>query len=238
MKIGISAIEHAPFKKCITIDNNKRVFIIGDLDGDLYALIKAMNNVNFDPQSDHLFCLGDVIDRGEKSYELFHYLEEINSHMVLGNHDHLMLESIITKDTEALSIWEKNGGKWHSSIFENELLEMCQKLLTKPLSIILKYQGHNIGLSHTLSTTWDWNHYPADKTKIIESLLWNRDVVKKRKLLKNICVDFSIHGHNSTQVPFWISNSYHIDTNYYGRPTLLDLKSVIQRVNLRNINDT
>jgi serine/threonine protein phosphatase 1 len=229
MKIGISAFENVLTQKCISIEDNRRAFVIGDLDGDLHALKQALNNVNFDPQTDHLFCLGDIIDRGEQSYELFQYLEEIDAFMVLGNHEHFMLESVISKDPKAQDIWAKNGGKWHSAIPENDLMEMCFKLLTKPLSILLKYQGHNIGLSHTLPQSWGWNNYPADKTEVIESLLWNRDVVKKRRLLKNDGVTFSIHGHNSTQVSFWISNSYHIDTNYYGRPTIGDLSKVIQR---------
>jgi serine/threonine protein phosphatase 1 len=229
MKIGTSAIENVLIQQTLSIEDDKRVFVIGDLDGDLSVLKKALNNVNFDLQTDHLFCLGDVIDRGERSFDLFHYIEELGAHMVLGNHEHLMLESVISKDTKAQDIWTRNGGRWHSSIPENYLMEMCHKLLTKPLSILLKYQGHNIGLSHTLPQSWDWNNYPETKAEVIESLLWNRDVVKKRRLLKNDGVTFSIHGHNSTQVPFWIRNSYHIDTNYYGRPTIVELKKVIDK---------
>ena len=105
MKIGTRALEKAPSQQVIDLANDCRSFVIGDLDGDLLALKDALDRVNFDPHVDHLFCLGDVIDRGEKSYDLFHYIEELGAHMVLGNHEHLMLESIINDDKEALSIW-------------------------------------------------------------------------------------------------------------------------------------
>jgi serine/threonine protein phosphatase 1 len=108
---------------------------------------------------------------------------------------------------------------------------MCDELLTKPLSIVLEYRGYIIGLSHTFAQSWDWENYPDDKSLIVQSLLWDREVVKLDQVVKSHGVDFSIHGHNSTKAPFWVGNSYHIDTNYYGgKPTLLELSDVINKL--------
>lgn len=234
MNIGISAIKIAPTKHVISLGDDCRVFVIGDLDGDLLALKSALKNVNFNSQSDALFCLGDTIDRGDKSYELFEYLKAINAYMVLGNHEHLMLESLLSNDKAAFKLWTDNGGNWHKFVSSEKLNVMCDELLTKPLSILLEYRGYKIGLSHTFPQSWDWGNYPDDKSLIVQSLLWDREVFKQNKVVRSHGVDFSIHGHNSTKAPFWVGNSYHIDTNYLGgKPTLLELDEVIKRIRLK-----
>ena len=230
MNIGINALQTTPEKHTISLSDGCRAFIIGDLDGDLSALKNELTNVNFDSESDSLFCLGDTIDRGCENYELFEYLKRIKAFMVLGNHEHLMLESLLSKDTSALDIWTHNGGRWHSKIPHWQLKDMCDELQKKPLSILLKYKTYKVGLSHTFPSTWDWEDYPQEKSKIVESLLWDRDVFKNKKVVNNQGVHFSIHGHNSTRFPLWVGNSFHIDTNYYlGKPTLIELSSIINQ---------
>ena len=76
---------------------------------------------------------------------------------------------------------------------------------------------------------WDWENPPIDKSKVVAALLWDRELFKKGKSLKNHGVDFSIHGHNSTQIPIWIGNSYHIDTSFYGRFTMIELSTAIEK---------
>ncbi|HDY92989.1 MAG TPA: metallophosphoesterase, partial [Pseudoalteromonas sp.] len=81
MDIGINAIQAVSSKRTIFINDECRVFVIGDLDGDLPALKNALNNVNFNPERDTLFCLGDFVDRGDKTYDLFTYLQAIRACM-------------------------------------------------------------------------------------------------------------------------------------------------------------
>ncbi|TMO64870.1 metallophosphoesterase [Pseudoalteromonas aurantia] len=229
MKISANAILTTKNRLKLPINGDKRVFVVGDLDADFKALNDALVRVSFDPASDLLICLGDVIDRGVDSVRLLEYLQEIGAVIVLGNHEHIMIESILGHDETAKSLWVQNGGGWHLNESPKLLRSLCQFLLKQPLSVVLEYQSHKIGLSHTLPTDWDWNHKQDDKRHLVASLLWDRDRVKKRKHIQNLGVDFSIHGHNSTQVPFWIANTYHIDTSYYGRPTLVELSEVIKK---------
>ena len=61
--------------------------------------------------SDHLYILGDVIDRGPDSISI---LEDImrrkNVTMLLGNHEHMMLDAIFHPEDDMLSFrWESNG---------------------------------------------------------------------------------------------------------------------------------
>ncbi|RXF03928.1 metallophosphoesterase, partial [Pseudoalteromonas phenolica] len=81
------------------------VYVVGDLDGSLSGLQKALIRKGFVEHVDHLICLGDMIDRGSESVQLIQYLSDINADFVLGNHEHLMLESIISQDETAMHLW-------------------------------------------------------------------------------------------------------------------------------------
>jgi len=222
---SVLSIEHA------AIDANKRVLVVGDIHGDYAQLIDSLTRLNFDPVADTLICLGDMVDRGPDSVAVLDYLHGVNAVMLLGNHEHLMLESVLNNDDEALAMWNQNGGRWHEQYDKEQLIDFCQPLLTLPLSIKLTYQNHTIGLSHTISPDWNWQHYPQSLADTVSDLLWHRSVFKRRMVIDNVGVDFSIHGHNPSQVPVWIGNTYHIDTGYYGQLSVVNLMDVIAKFN-------
>lgn len=74
LKIGTNAIKTVTAQKTIVIDSVKNVFVVGDLDGSLSGLQKALSRREFVEHLDHLICLGDMIDRGSESIPLIHYL--------------------------------------------------------------------------------------------------------------------------------------------------------------------
>jgi len=220
---SVLPIEH------LSIDCDRRVLVVGDIHGDYSLLRESLTRVNFDPVADTLICLGDMIDRGPDSVAVLDYLHGVNAVRLLGNHEHLMLESVLSNDDEALAIWNQNGGRWHEQYDKEQLISFCQPLLKLPLSIQLSYQNHTIGLSHTISQDWNWQHFPQSIANTVSDLLWQRSVFKRRVAIDNGGVDFSIHGHNPSQVPVWIGNTYHIDTGYYGRLSVVNLTDVIAK---------
>ncbi|NVK54012.1 MAG: metallophosphoesterase [Alteromonadaceae bacterium] len=236
MRVKPNALKKAPVCKELTIDDNTRVFVVGDLDAHYDRLQDQLNNFSFDPEHDVLFSLGDVIDRGPDSVKLLNYLKEIGAHMVLGNHEHMMLEALMGRDIMAMRLWIQNGGAWHQSEPLPTLMAMCQWLVKQPLSYKLHYQGLTIGISHTLPEEWDWNQFPARQNDVAWSLLWDRERFVRKSHSSNLGVDFSVHGHNSTQVCRWIDNSFHIDTSFYGSPTVIDLSATIAQFRANNAN--
>lgn len=82
-----------PIQVKLQIAEHKRVFVIGDLDADLAKFEQALCSVNFNPSTDILFSLGDVIDRGDNSIALLRRFKELGVNMCLGNHEHMLLES-------------------------------------------------------------------------------------------------------------------------------------------------
>jgi len=219
-----------PIQVKLQIAEHKRVFVIGDLDADLAKFEQALCSVNFNPSTDILFSLGDVIDRGDNSIALLRRFKELGVNMCLGNHEHMLLESLLANNEDYYRLWVENGGHWHTQATDEELKFVFQQLLKCPLSYFVEYAGIKIGLSHTTCANWDWSNPTKDKEKAISLLLWDRALTKAKKPVINPSIDFSVHGHNTTKEPYWLGNSYHLDTNYLsGKPTIVELKTLINQ---------
>lgn len=91
-----------------------RIIAIGDIHGCFYTLLNLINKLNYNEKTDTLIFLGDYIDRGKNSYEVVHYLKNLQKKVgqdkcvcLLGNHEYMYLTSY--EDEKRL--WYNNGGK-------------------------------------------------------------------------------------------------------------------------------
>ncbi len=68
-------------------------YIVGDIQGCYKGLKKLLTKLKFNPQTDHLYAVGDLVARGEDSLSVLQYCHDLGEHFhsVLGNHDlHLL----------------------------------------------------------------------------------------------------------------------------------------------------
>jgi bis(5'-nucleosyl)-tetraphosphatase (symmetrical) len=70
-------------------------YIIGDLQGCYDELQALLAQIDFRPDRDHLWFVGDIVNRGPKSLECLRFVKQLQqqgrAEMVLGNHDiHLL----------------------------------------------------------------------------------------------------------------------------------------------------
>lgn len=86
-----------------------RTFIMGDLHGEYEKLLSCLQQVNFDYENDTLIQLGDVCDRGLKTFECVEELLKIKNLIAIkGNHDDCWYQSIKTGNQNLLF---NQGGK-------------------------------------------------------------------------------------------------------------------------------
>ena len=102
-------------------------YLIGDIQGCYDQLQRLLEKVQFDPAEDHLWCPGDIVNRGGSSLETLRMLESLGDRftMTLGNHDLFLLDDkytlpdggsksrelnkvLLAHDRELLTTWLQN----------------------------------------------------------------------------------------------------------------------------------
>ncbi len=70
-------------------------YVIGDLQGCYDELQVLLRQIDYQPEQDHLWFIGDIVNRGPKSLECLRFVktlqEQGRAEMVLGNHDFHLL---------------------------------------------------------------------------------------------------------------------------------------------------
>lgn len=155
-------------------------FVVGDLHGSFSAFMNLLENLNFDPEIDRVFSVGDLVDRGPESLKCLELLREPWFHAVLANHEHMMLEAF--NGGYIGQFWIQNGGHWglealndaqteripeDSSVQLFDLLPLVQEL---PFLItVKKADGTRVHIIHA--------ELPPN-TMISDADLENEDIVK------------------------------------------------------------
>ena len=102
-------------------DYNK-IFVISDLHGQYDLFLKLLEKINL-KREDLLVIMGDICDRGEKSYEIYMKCMKMiklgyNLKFILGNHEDMLLEDL--KNHYPLRYETEYSFYRHSKYFENK----------------------------------------------------------------------------------------------------------------------
>jgi len=80
------------YKKLELEDCYKRHLIVGDIHGQYALLQKLLKDIDYDAESDMLYTVGDMIDRGEESYEVVDFFTSHKNRVsILGNHEMMVI---------------------------------------------------------------------------------------------------------------------------------------------------
>ena len=87
------------------------VYCMSDIHGELDRWNEMLKLIQFS-DTDTLYFLGDAIDRKQHGIEILQdIMRRPNVHMILGNHEQMMLDSFWSNNTyDARRLWKNNGG--------------------------------------------------------------------------------------------------------------------------------
>lgn len=129
------------------------IYVMGDVHGNERRFYSVMEQINLQP-SDTLYMLGDVIDRFPGGIRLLRVIMHMpNVHMLLGNHEHMMLKALDGNCGEsALALWYQNGGDvthaYWKHIRRSVRAETISYLRTLPLNIDVMVNDIHYKLVH------------------------------------------------------------------------------------------
>lgn len=129
------------------------IYVLSDIHGDMDAFDSILSQIQLG-EDDHLYIIGDVVDRGPHSIELIQRIREMrNTTMMLGNHEYMMLGWLRhPKDWELKRLWYHNGGSETEAAFEkltkDEQEDMLQYLEGLPLQVEVTVNGELYLLVH------------------------------------------------------------------------------------------
>lgn len=195
------------------INNTGRDFIVSDLHGCFDLFTKTLKKINFDKEKDRMFSVGDLVDRGKNSLECLYLLTEDWFHAVKGNHEDLMIKSVL--EGQDSSLWDMNGGLWHHAIPRAELLFLANLARALPLSITIKNDRGDVGICHAQPPSLDWSdtENPNERDELV--MIWGRSWIAD-KLMEDVSgVSATFHGHTIIDEPITIGNVTFIDTGAF-----------------------
>lgn len=147
---------------------SKRTLFVGDVHGCYTELKGLLEMANFKPDSERLFFVGDLINRGPKPLEVLKLVHRLGASCVLGNHERSFLQHLKkgSQSSDSFSkLKEEMGG--HMPFWEEWLqslpLFVSEGEETEPDSFLVVHAGLAPGISpqdtdpHILTNlrTWD-----------------------------------------------------------------------------------
>lgn len=165
-----------------------RLFTISDIHGRYDEFMILLKYAGFDIKEDYLINLGDMVDRGPKSYDVVEWFRQMNVtsqgrvQTLFGNHEHMML-SYYSKHIPEKDYFNKFiGGKANVDSYvgkDKELANHLSFISKLPLYIdIDNYIFVHAGLDlnkpldkqHVNNLCWDYGKFYTQDTSEFENI--------------------------------------------------------------------
>lgn len=186
-----------------------RDLIVGDLHGCHDALIDALHVLNFNILTDRLLSVGDLVDRGPKSFDSIRLLEEPWFYAVKGNHE------------DNIVVWDA-GEAWYKELDDTDKSLVKELISDMPDAITLQQNnGKKIVIIHAamppiyysvenLSEDVFYDHEPIHRFR--DGTFIFTDRLSLYDPSEITAFSLIVHGHNPIQTPIRIANRLYIDT--------------------------
>ena len=173
-------------------------FILSDIHGNKEAFDAMLSLIDLQPE-DHLYILGDVIDRGTHGIELLQQIREMkNCTLLLGNHEYMMVNAFRHPDNLHLKYLWRNNGYMHTydrfvDLTQEEQEDLLRYLESLPVQLEITVNRRRFILVHAApQELLETENERCDDPK--EFMVWHRlSKFSRMPARKNV-----IFGHTPT----------------------------------------
>lgn len=164
-------------------------YVLSDIHGHLQRFESIMDQINLQP-TDTLYILGDVVDRFPDGIKILRRIMKMpNLKMILGNHEHMMLNAIgnyfdakshrYIGDRE-LRLWYRNGGQVTHEYLKHIRKDLREEVFAfirqLPLNLDVEVNGIKYKLVHgsPVENYMTSYHYSSKYSTLAEFAVWER----------------------------------------------------------------
>jgi len=196
-----------------------RFFVVGDIHGCYDQLMRELDRVSFDRSKDILCALGDLADRGPRSWDVVQLLRQPWFRSIKGNHEVMLEAHHLGQDDDGFHC--RHGGLWFTRLTPEQRQEAYDLVHPLPLAMTVETpSGRRIGLVHGEVCGNDWDRFLKllDEHRAAgDAALWSKSRAKNRAAYDNQIagVDMVYVGHTPMRAPVQAGNIRWIDTGCY-----------------------
>lgn len=204
------------------------IAVIGDVHGCFYTFQNLVERIKQEYLGIPIYCVGDLVDRGNHSYEVLEYVISEKIVFTPGNHDFMFYNSMREPSNLMAKSWKYNGSEATLASYEGRLERMDEHLdmiISSPLFLNLDdcFISH-AGISARIKEKLPKNFLdkPIELEKILRDDLFEQDsIIWTRGELLNIG-KLQVVGHTHRKEVFFdkVSNALYIDTTAFGNNKL------------------
>ncbi|MEO8231273.1 MAG: metallophosphoesterase [Ignavibacteriota bacterium] len=203
------------------------IAVIGDIHGCYYTLKQLVEKIKTKYPDISIYCVGDLVDRGNFSFEVIEFVKSESIRFVIGNHDYMFYSNMRDPFSIMARSWNYNGAETTIASYK-EKNHFMDEHLDLIISAPLFYNLDDCFISHAgVSTKYQKffkDGIPSDKEldeifkKELDdknSILWTRGSLLNLGKLQIIG-----HTHRKDVYHDISSNTLYIDTTAYGNNKL------------------
>lgn len=158
-------------------------YVMSDIHGHYDMYLKMLRKIDFS-EKDHMYIIGDAVDRGPESIPLLlDIMDRKNITFMIGNHEHMMYMAVAKKDPDQMYSWMMNRGDTTLEQFEAltsgkqeavlKWLENCPLIIPQLTVCGKKY--YLVHACHALYPEKDVLLYKNAGQENIEHVVWSRE---------------------------------------------------------------
>lgn len=204
------------------------VAVIGDVHGCYYTLKQLVEKIKYKYPDINIYCVGDLVDRGNNSFEVIEFVVAEKIQFTIGNHDFMFYSNMRDPFSLMAKSWNYNGAETTLASYKDKLNRMDEHLdliINSPLFFNLDdcFISH-AGISKSLKDKLPGNFLSNDealKEILINDLYNQNSIIWARGDLLNIG-KLQVVGHTHRKEVFFDkdANAIYIDTTAYGNNKL------------------